>query len=98
MSASLPFVDLTTLVSTGQQTNTILTKILAALKAGVLIDPVPHSYTVASLPATAANGQIAFASNARKPGEGPGAGTGMLVFFNSATLTWFTTLGVVVTS
>jgi len=37
------------------------------------------SYTVASLPA-ALNGSTAFASNGRKVGEGPGAGTGVPVY------------------
>lgn len=37
------------------------------------------SYTVAGLPAVGA-GKVAYASNGRKNGEGPGAGTGVLVF------------------
>lgn len=39
------------------------------------------SYTVSGLP-TGAAGMIAFASNGRKNGEGGGAGTGVLVFFD----------------
>lgn len=100
MSGSLPpvqHIDFTQLVSTGQQTNSVLTAILRVLAAGIAILPVPPIYTVADLPGTAADGQMAFASNARKPGEGVGAGTGMPVFWNSPTSTWFTTLGVVVT-
>lgn len=78
--------------------NQILNQILGVLQKGLLIQPNLPVYTVAALPATAANGQLAFASTARKPGEGGGAGTGMIVFWNGATSTWFTTLGVVVTS
>jgi hypothetical protein len=37
------------------------------------------SYTVATLPAVGA-GQVAYASNGRKNGEGGGAGTGVMVF------------------
>lgn len=37
------------------------------------------SYTVAGLPAGTA-GQLAYASNGRKVGEGAGAGTGVLVY------------------
>jgi hypothetical protein len=81
-----------------QQRNSLLTLIYNVLKSGVLIQPNLPNFTVASLPATAANGQLAFASNARKPGEGAGAGTGSIVYFNGATSTWFTTLNVVVTS
>ena len=94
-----PFVDLSSLVTTGQQTNQLLTAILAALRAGVVVDPIPAVYTVAGLPATAANGQWAFASDARKPGQGAGTGTGVPVFWNSATGTWFSYCsGAVVTS
>ena len=94
-----PVVDLSALVTTAQQTNQLLTAILAALRAGVAVDPIPAVYTVAGLPATAANGQWAFASNGRKPSEGGGAGTGIAVFFNAATGTWFSySSGAVVTS
>lgn len=37
------------------------------------------SYTVATLPAVG-RGQIAYASNGRKNGEGAGSGTGVMVF------------------
>ncbi len=53
---------------------------LQALAAG----PADASYTVAGLPANAAPGQRAFASDGRKPGEGPGFGTGMLCFFDGS--------------
>lgn len=59
------------------------------LAAGLTVNATPAVYTVASLPATGANGQWAFASNGRKPGEGAGSGTGVPVFFNGATGTWF---------
>lgn len=81
--------DNTQLVSTGQQRNNILTQIYNLLRAGLLVSPVPATYAVAALPATAANGQWAFATNGRKPGEGVGAGTGVPVFFNTPTGTWF---------
>lgn len=90
--------DMTGVIARMDTENQIWTQILAQLKAGVAILPTPAVYTVAALPVTAANGQFAFASNARKPGEGAGTGTGSLVYFNSATGTWFTTLNVVVTS
>lgn len=42
--------------------------------------PVAPSYTVANLPSSASAGQIAYATNGRKNGEGSGAGTGVLCF------------------
>jgi hypothetical protein len=51
------------------------------LTAKTLTAPVLTSYVVASLPAGSA-GALAFASNGRKNGEGGGAGTGVLVFFD----------------
>jgi hypothetical protein len=42
------------------------------------------SFTVGILPITTRAGRVAFASNARNPGEGAGAGTGCPVFTNSA--------------
>lgn len=98
MSQTTSHVDFTQLVLAIQGTNRVLTSLLAAYQAGIVLDPVPTAYLVANLPATAANGQLAFASNGRKPGEGGGAGTGSLVFFNSGTGTWFTTLNVAVTA
>lgn len=85
--------DLNALVSVIQIQNTIQTAILAALRGGIAIDPVPTSYTVAGLPATAGAGQVAWASTGRKPGEGGGAGTGILVYFNPGTATWLTVSG-----
>lgn len=81
--------DLTQLIQVLQLQNQILTKMLSQFQAGIAILPIPAVYTVAGLPATAASGQFAFASNGRKPAEGIGAGTGVPVFFNTATGTWF---------
>jgi hypothetical protein len=82
-----------------QAMGTSLTAIANALKAGLIISPVPASYTVAALPASASAGQIAWASNGRKAGEGTGLGTGVPVFWNPQTSTWFSYLsGVQVTS
>ena len=41
------------------------------------------SYPVASLPATAFNGALAFASNGRKVGEAAGSGTGIAVAYSN---------------
>lgn len=91
--------DLNSLVSVLQTQNQILNSLVTALKAGIVIDPTPTSYTVATLPATAGAGITAWASNARKIGEGSGAGSGLLVYFNPATATWFTVSGnILVTS
>ena len=82
-----------------QAQNKILSAILAVLKGGIAILPDPPAYTVATLPATGLSGQFAWASNGRKPGEGGGAGTGVPVFWNSATSQWFSYLsGVAVTA
>lgn len=42
------------------------------------------SFTVALLPASASVGTLAYATDGRKAGEGAGAGTGVLVFFDGA--------------
>jgi hypothetical protein len=90
--------DMSAVVLRQDTENQILTQMLAQFKVGIAITSGLPVYTVAALPATAPTGQLAFASNGRKPGEGGGAGTGITVFWNGATSTWFTTLGVVVTS
>lgn len=92
--------DTTTLVQAINSQTQVLTSILKALLAGIAIDPAPGVFTVAGLPtAGIAIGQYAFASNGRKPGEGAGLGTGVPVFWNSATSTWFSYCsGAVVTS
>jgi hypothetical protein len=84
---------------TWQQLQLSVAQIVKLLGSGITVDPVPATYMVAGLPATAANGQYAFAANGRKPGEGAAAGTGVPVFFNSVTGTWFSySSGAVVTS
>lgn len=46
--------------------------------------PVAPSYTVSGLPSSPSTGQIAYASNGRKNGEGGGSGTGVLVFYDGS--------------
>lgn len=49
-------------------------------------------YTVAGLPATGLYaGKLAYASNGRKVGEGPGAGTGVVVYYSGAAWRVFST-------
>ena len=81
--------DVSSVVNALQTQNTILTNLVRLFQAGVIIQPAPANYTVAALPTTAATGAYAYATNGRKPGEGAGAGTGIPVFFNSGTNTWF---------
>lgn len=88
--------DMNAVVSVEQTRNQILNRLVTVLQAGIALDPTPASYTVAALPATAGNGQVAWASNGRKGAEGPGAGTGILVYYNPSTATWFTVSGNVV--
>ena len=91
--------DMTGVINALQRQGIILTAILKSLNGGLLVDPIPASYTVATLPVTAAAGQWAWASNGRKGGEGGGSGTGVPVFFNPGTATWFSYLsGVLVTA
>jgi hypothetical protein len=40
--------------------------------------------SVANLPARAIEGDLSYASDGRKNGQGPGAGTGVLVFFDGS--------------
>lgn len=79
-----------------QQQTKVLTAMLKAMQGGIAVDPTPAVFTVAALPATAATGQWAWASNGRKAGEGAGLGTGLPVYFNPSTATWFTYSGNVV--
>lgn len=91
--------DVSAIVSVLQTQNQILSRLITALQAGIAVDPTPASYTVATLPATGAAGQFAWASNGRKGAEGPGLGSGVPVFWNPATSSWFSYLsGVAVTS
>lgn len=80
--------DLTTLVSTIQQSNALITQIIGLLQKGVLVTTNLPTYTVAGLPATAAVGAMAYATNGRKSGEGAGVGTGVPVWFNASNQ-WF---------
>lgn len=67
-----------------------ITTLLANFKLAVK----PHICAYADLPtSTATNGQPAFVTNGRKGGEGSGAGTGVPVYFNTATGTWLTYSG-----
>lgn len=56
------------------------------------------SYTVAGLPSSSVAGTVAYASDGRKPGEGAGHGTGVLVYYDS-TAAWISVhSGVAVTA
>lgn len=92
MSGSAGPVDFTPIVVQQQNTNQLLASIRQVLAGGVVVIPAPPSYTVATLPTTASGGTYAWTSNGRKPGEGAGTGTGVPVFFNSATAQWFSFL------
>ena len=81
--------DMAGMVDVLQAQNKILTSILKQFNAGLAVLYTPTVYTVAALPTTGATGQFAFASNGRKPGEGAGSGTGVPVFWNPGTSTWF---------
>lgn len=74
------------LVQTLQDANTIMSALLLAIQGiqanGVAILPTPAVYAFASLPTTAAQGQFAYCSDARKPSEGVGTGTGVPVFMD----------------
>lgn len=94
-----PPVDISLLVAGQNNLIQVMSQILLVLRAGLVVQSAPPSYTVAGLPATAGAGTTVWAANGRKPGEGAGAGTGVPVFFNSATSQWFSYLsGVLVTA
>lgn len=61
-------------------------KLFASASLSISIDGLlkVKSFAVASLPASASVGTLAYATNGRKAGEGAGAGTGVLVFFDGA--------------
>lgn len=86
------------LVNEQQTRNRLLMSLVNLFTKGVIVQPVMPVYTVAALPATAATGSFAWASNGRKGGEGVGAGTGIPVYWNAATSQWFTYANVLVTS
>lgn len=54
------------------------------LAKGITINTSVPSYTVAGLPAAAAVGVVAYASNGRNTGQGAAAGTGTLVVGSGA--------------
>ena len=85
MSGSL---DTTQIVNTLQEGNRALYAIQAALQGGVGVTQGLPTFTVATLPATAAIGQLAYASNGRKVGQGAGTGTGVPVIFDVSNQ-WF---------
>ena len=80
--------DMTGTVNVLQTQNQILTALLKQFAAGVVMQPTLPVYTVASLPTTAAVGQLAYASNGRKNGQGAGTGTGTVVWFDVSNQ-WF---------
>jgi hypothetical protein len=103
MSGALPGSqqpqNLQQLIPTLQDGNVVLGRILSALTAGVAIQNRAPVLTVATLPVSGAAGQFIWASNGRKGGEGAGAGTGLFVYWNPATSSWFTMSGnILVTS
>lgn len=66
--------------------------ILGLLQQGGLTSTVP-TLTFAQLPsAVGLGGRMFFVSNARKPGEGPGSGSGNMVFSDGSQ--WYTMAGV----
>lgn len=89
MSGLLGNTDLTQLVGVLQGNGQILAAILQQLRAGVAIQNVMPSSTVAALPAVGEEGQFFWASDGRKTGEGGGSGTGCPVFWNPATSQWY---------
>lgn len=84
------------LAQTIQSINQSLNAILAQLRTGVsLIAQVP-TFAFANLPAAATNpALVVFSSNVRKPGEGPGLGSGMTIFSDG--VAWYTTAGTLAT-
>lgn len=93
-------IDLQGVVNELHQSNVALQQIITLLTNGILIQPNLQVFTVAGLPATGnGTGRLAWASNGRKPAEGVGAGTGVPIFWNPATSSWFSFLsGAVVTA
>lgn len=49
----------------------------------LLGSPAIAQFTVAGLPGSPVEGQLAYATNGRKVGEGAGAGTGVPVYFSN---------------
>jgi hypothetical protein len=92
--------DMSSMVNVMQQQNQVLTALLGAFQAGFVVKSTPSAiYTFAALPVTAAAWTSAVCSNGLKPGESSGSGTGVPIFFNPGTSTWFSYCsGAVVTS
>jgi hypothetical protein len=55
---------------------------LVGVDAGITATQLPV-FTVAELPGSGTNGQVAWASNGRAVGEGPGSGTGVPVYLKN---------------
>ena len=72
-----------------------LNAIATSLTNGIPSFGTAPTYTFATLPAAPSDGLVAYVSNARKPGEIAGAGTGMLAF--SSLGTWYSTAGTLLT-
>lgn len=69
-----------------------LNAILAQLRTGVPSLNNTQTYAFSSLPSAATSpASVVFVSNARKPGEGPGAGTGQLAYSDGTS--WYSTAG-----
>jgi hypothetical protein len=76
---------------------TTLNAILAQLKAGISTTSPVQTFAFAGLPSATANpGLVVFCSNALKPGQGTGAGTGMLAFSDGHN--WISTAGTTLAS
>lgn len=60
----------------------------AAATQGSLVYGNMPLYLFADLPATPANGTVAFVVDGRKLGEGIGAGTGVPAYYDAASTTW----------
>lgn len=68
--------------ATGRPTTVFYGYMLELDRAVRRIAAITSPVTVASLPAGATAGDLAFASNGRKNGEGGGSGTGVLAFYD----------------
>ena len=80
------------LFQTAQNIVIALNAILQKLGTGISLVATVSTFTFAALPNAATNpALVTFVSNARKPGEGPGAGTGMLAFSDGNS--WYSTAG-----
>ena len=76
-----------------QTSNRLMMNLINVLTGGIAIQNKAPVLTVATLPVAGAAGQFYWASNGRKAGEGGGAGTGLMVYWNPSTSSWFTFSG-----